>query len=155
MKNALKTLFCLVPAVILLSCNADKVFEKHHKFKDNTWHKSEIVTFEADMKGSGAHDIIIAVRHAGYYPFANVIIGLTIETPEGETRFMQHNLVIRNTDGSFMGSGLGDIWDIEIPVFTNFPFQQRGTYRFIIENRMHLTEMKGLMEIGLIIKKSV
>jgi len=137
-----------------MSCQSDKMYIKHQKFANNSWQKSELVTFEVDIAEPKPQDIYIAVRHANYYPFANVLIGLTIETPAGETRFKAHDLIIRNPDGSFKGDGLGDIWDIDVPVFDKFPFNQKGTYKFTIENRMHLVEMKGIMSIGLVIKKS-
>ncbi|MDD3875881.1 MAG: gliding motility lipoprotein GldH [Bacteroidales bacterium] len=148
-----KFLILCITVIFFAACNQSNVFEKHHELKDNKWLKTEIITFQVEIENPDNYDIIIAIRHASFYPFANVLMGLTIETPEGESRFMQHDLIIRNTDGSFKGEGLGDIWDIELPVFENFPFSQKGNYTFKIENKMHLVEIIGLMEIGLIIKK--
>ena len=150
-----RTLFFILSAFLLSSCNKDKIFEENYDFKNNTWSKSEVVTFEPNIENvDQEYDILIAVRHTSAYPYANVIIGLTMETPGGEKRMMQHSLIVRNEDGTFKGEGLGDIYDIKVPVFKNILLKYPGKYKFIIENRMHLVEMPDLMSIGLIIEKS-
>jgi len=150
-----RIIFFLFLIVTATSCNKDRIFEKNHDFNNNTWSKTEIVTFEADIEDvESEYDIYLSVRNASFYPFANVIMGLTIETPAGESRMMQHELMVKNTDGSFRGEGLGDIYDISIPVFKNMLFKDKGKYKFIIDNRMHLVEMPGIMSVGLIIQKS-
>jgi len=137
------------------SCSKNAVYNEHHEFENNTWAKSEIIDFDVNIEDVNSdYDILVAIRHISGYPFANVVVGLTIETPAGETRMMQHSLIIRNTDGSFKGDGLGDIWDIEVPVFEKYQFKEKGIYKFTFENRMHLAEMPGLMSIGLILKKT-
>ncbi len=149
-----KSCFIFILLFVLTSCSKNTVFDENHKFENNTWAKSEIVSFDVTIEDvSFAYDVLIAIRHMSGYPFANVVVGMTIETPAGETRMMQHSLIIRNTDGSFKGDGLGDIWDIEVPAFEKYLFKETGTYKFKIENRMHLAEMPGLMSIGLILKK--
>jgi len=150
-----KTIFFVLLAFVMTSCNKNKVFEKYHDFADNKWGKSDVVTFEVNIdKVDIEYDILIAIRHTPAYAFANVIIGLTIETPAGEKRMMQHSLIIRSADGKFLGDGLGDIYDISVPVYKNMLFKYPGKYKFTIENRMHLVEMPDLMSVGLIIKKS-
>jgi len=150
-----KTLLFILFAFLLSSCGKDRVFKAIHDFDNGKWAKSDIVTFEANIENADIeYDILIAVRHASAYPFANVIIGLTLETPSGEKRMMEHSLIIRNTDGTFKGDGLGDIYDISVPVYKKVQFKTPGKFKFIIENRMPLVEMPGIMSIGLIINKS-
>ena len=154
MKQLQRALFIVV-LLVASSCNKNTVFEKHHDFDKNTWAKTDIVTFEANIENvDQEYDILVAIRHTPSYAFANVIIGFTIETPAGEKRMMQHSLLIRSTDGKFLGEGLGDIYDISVPVYKKMLFKYPGKYKFTIENRMNLVEMPDLMSIGLIIKKS-
>lgn len=150
----IKIILLALLTVFLTSCSSDNLFEKHHDFDNNTWAKSEQVVFDVTIEDtSEPYDIFIVIRQASAYPYANVVVGLTIETPAGEKRMMEHSFIIRNEDGSFKGDGLGDIYDITLPIFENFPMNYEGTYRFVFDNRMHLVEMPGIMSIGLIIKK--
>jgi gliding motility-associated lipoprotein GldH len=100
------------------------------------------------------YDVIVEVRHASHYPFANLLIELNIIYPSGEERVKAHDLLLRNSDGKFKGNGLGDIWDVSIPVYKNHSFNALGKYKFAIRNIMPVHETPGLMEIGLNIKKS-
>jgi len=150
-----RTIILICVVSIFISCNSNKIFEKHQKFKDNKWSKSEIVSFDVLIEDiESFYDISVAVRHASAYPYANVNVGVTILTPVEEKRFMQHSLIIRNEDGSFIGDGLGDIFDVEVGIYEKMAFKHRGLYKFSIENRMHLVDMPGIMSIGLVVRKS-
>lgn len=151
----LKNILLLAGVLALGACTGGHFFEKHIDINNHVWAKTDVIRFDVPVTDTESlYDIFIAVRHMSAYPYANVLVSLTIETPAGEIRVKQHDLIIRNTDGSFKGDGLGDYWDIEVPVFKEFEFRNEGTYKFSIENRMHLTEMPGIMAMGLVIKKS-
>ncbi len=153
MKN--KLIFLCLSTVFLISCTKDTVFKDFHEFDKHSWHKTEAVTFEATLNDvSKPFDIDISIRHLSVYPFADVVVAMTIETPAGERRVMEHDLIIRNTDGSFKGDGLGDIYDIDLPVFKGLQLTNTGLYRFTIESRMPVVEMPGISGIGLVIRNS-
>jgi len=150
-----KLLLIVFSVVFLTSCNNKKVFEKHHDFEKFIWHKSEIVEFEVDIKDKDIeYDVFVAVRYITQFPLKHVKIGLAIESPHGEKRFKAHDLLIKNEDGSNKGDGLGDIWDVEVPVYKNKLFAVSGVHKFSIENRMHLIDMPGIMAMGIVLRKS-
>ncbi len=146
--------FCLALLMFFSACSSDKIFEKHKRFPDNNWSRHESLRFDVNIPDKGSYDIYVAIRHASHYPFANVNIGLTIETPSGTERFMKHQLMVRHEDGSFKGDGLGDIWDNQIMVFENYLLSEAGTYVFTVENLMHLVELRGIMAVGIVVKRS-
>lgn len=153
MKN--KLIFLCLSAAFLASCRKDVVYKDFHEFKSHSWHKTETVTFETTLNDvSNPYDIDISVRHLSVYPFADVVVAFTIETPAGERRVMEHDLLIRNTDGTFKGDGMGDIYDIDLPAYKNLQLNQAGLYRFTIESRMPVVEMPGISGMGIIIRKS-
>jgi len=149
--------FSVMALLITGSCTRGKIFEKYHKFENNTWKRvGDSVVFETPIKDTSAlYDVFVAIRHTTFYPYDKISVGFTIYYPSGESRYSEHNIVLKDDRGKFVSEGLGDIWDIRVPVKEKFSFNNIGTYKFEIEN---LTGNKflvpGVMEVGLIIKKA-
>jgi gliding motility-associated lipoprotein GldH len=139
----------------MVSCNHDKVFEKYEKMSDNKWVKTQSLAFEVPIEDTlSAYDIFLTVRHADYYPYANILITINQITPSSEERYKNFDLRLRNTDGSFIGDGSGDIWDTKILVYKKMSFNNKGTYKFVVENHMPYVETEGIMEIGFVVEKT-
>lgn len=138
-------------------CSKGRIFEKYHKFENNAWKRiDENVWFEVPVKDTAAYyDIIVAIRHATFYPYDYISIGMTSYAPSGEMRYSEHKIQLKDEKGAFLSKGLGDIWDMEVPVKKKFSFNRTGVFKFEIEN---LTGNKylvpGIMEIGLIVVKT-
>lgn len=150
----------LIPFILVLitiACTRGKIFEKYHKFENNTWKRvGDNVWFEVPVKDTTTlYDLFIAIRHATFYPYDKISVGITIYAPSGEMRYSEHNILLKDGSGKFIAEGLGDIWDIKIPFKEKFSFSNRGIYKFEIEN---LTGTKyllpGVMEVGLVIRKA-
>jgi len=151
-------LISLLMIVLTTACSRGKIFEKYHKFENNTWKRvGDHVWFEVPVKDTTAlYDLFIAIRHATFYPYDKISVGITIYSPHGETRYSEHTVILKDDRGKFISEGLGDIWDIRVPFKENFTFGSTGLYKFEIEN---LTGTKyllpGVMEVGLVIKRAV
>ena len=147
-------LLVLTASLVLQSCSGGRVFEEHRKLDDYTWKRFENIIFEADIQDTSAsYDIYIAIRHITQYPFKNLMITTIMKTPSGEERYLEYDLQIRDDDGNPLGDGMGDLWDISIPLRKNFRFREAGTLVIEFENRMPRPTTPGIMEIGLIIEK--
>ncbi|HRS54405.1 MAG TPA: gliding motility lipoprotein GldH [Bacteroidales bacterium] len=156
MNNHIKIINSLILSVFLLySCENKTIFKKYEKFENYQWNKNKNVVFNVNIKDDKTlYDVIIAIRHTPQYPYANLIFNLTIYSPSGQERTKDHNVFIRNRDGSFIAKGLGDIYDIEFKVLEKINFNEIGIYKFEINSLMPIYTTQGLMDIGLIIKKS-
>jgi gliding motility-associated lipoprotein GldH len=158
MKNIFLGTLIVVSFVLVLvfpSCDSPAIFKQNLKIENNIWVRDQIADFDVEIKDTTMrYDVNVEVRHASHYPFANLLIELNIIYPSGEERVKAHDLLLRNSDGKFKGNGLGDIWDISIPIYKNHAFNTAGKYKFSIRNIMPVHETPGLMEIGLNIKKS-
>jgi gliding motility-associated lipoprotein GldH len=151
-----RNLFILIIlTAFMVSCNHDKVFEKYEKMNDNKWLKSQSLTFEVPIEDtSSVYDISLTVRHADYYTYANILVTIDQVTPVGEERYKNFDLRLRKNDGSFIGDGSGDIWDTKILVYKKMSFNNKGTYKFVVENHMPYVETEGIMEIGFVVEKA-
>ena len=119
------------------------------------WNRFESVFFETDIKDiKSDYDLTVMLRHHTVYPFQNLAFTIAIYSPSGERRIKDMDVPLRKADNSFIASGAGDLWDIDIPVFQNFKFNEPGHYKIELENRMSKYDTPGVIDIGLKISKS-
>jgi len=149
-------LFPIIVILIFSSCSKNKVYEKHHKLENFIWKRvNSSIFFNVEIKDTDCnYDIYIAIRYIDGINLEQISTGLTIYTPDNATYYDEYHIRLKNEDGSYRGSVAGDIWDVSEPVIKNMPFNESGTFRFEIENLTgNKYETRGIMEIGLIIKK--
>ncbi len=153
MIKSLNKLLFVILLIIISSCNPGRIYEKHIKLKDYAWDKQETFTFTFEVEDiSASYDIYIAIRHAHIYPYKNLLVSSVMTTPSGEKRYTDYDLMIKDKNGDFLGDGMGDLWDITIPVRKNFRFHEKGKCTIEFENRMSKVRTPAIMEVGLIVE---
>lgn len=152
----MKKLLPLMGLVLLIvSCSRSKVFEKYTPIENYIWKRDHVIRFEVPVQDTAnAYDVELAVRHTTYYPYANILVNVCTTDPEGNLRTRDFNIRIRNTDGSFIGEGAGDLWDISQTVLNQASFKIPGVYVFEVQNVMPYIEIPDIMDVGLIVRKT-
>ena len=141
--------------MMLASCSKQKVFEKYIDIENYKWKRTNVIKFDVPIEDvTTNYDVTLAIRHTSYYPYANIRVNVTTTYPAGDMRTKDHNVFLRNTDGTFKGEGAGDLWDITYPVMTDVTFPEKGTYVFEVQNVMPIIELSDIMDVGLIIRKA-
>ena len=156
MKTMSKYIISICMLLAMFSCqHKDKLFEKRITFKNNSWNRFDILKFDIPVEDTVTeYDIYAEVRHASFYPYENLLINFAFSMPSSEERVRNHDLKLRDAKGAFLGSGMGDIWDIAFPMMTNFTFPKGGNYHIEIENLMTKFETPGVMDFGITVVRS-
>lgn len=151
-----KLILAFIGAVLVLtSCNPRKIYEKHLDIDRITWNRFDIKTFEIEIKDISAnYAFYVAIRHLTDVPFRHVLIKFTLYTPSGERRTMEQKIFLKDNEGKLLGSGMGDLWDLVHLVRDDFKFTEPGICRVEVSSTMSQAELPGIMQVGLIVKKT-
>ena len=150
-KNLLSVLLFLV----LLSCSRGKVFEKHIKMDNLVWNRFNELSFEVPIRDtSDSYDFYVAIRHHTDIPFPRIKINFYMSTPDGETRSLDKMIYLKDENGKLLGDGLGELWDVVVPIRKGFRFNVAGDCKVEVSSRMSNVDLPGVMEVGLIVRKS-
>ena len=109
--------------IVFWGCSPNKIYEKKYKFDNYSWNRFNNLYFEVpinDIKSN--YNFYLAIRHITQYPYRNLMLNLTINTPSGEIRSKEYDLRLRDKDGKLIGDGMGDLWDISFPLRKDFKF---------------------------------
>jgi gliding motility-associated lipoprotein GldH len=150
-----KLILLAICPLFLIACKSNKIFEQYKDIDNNKWSRDNVISFNVNIEDiSIPYDVSLAIRHSSYYVWADIMVNMTVIYPSEEERTKDHDLMLRNKDGSFKAEGAGDLWDITFPIFSSFKFTETGKYQFKVQNIMPQPVTEDIMQVGLIVKKS-
>jgi gliding motility-associated lipoprotein GldH len=151
-----KLILIFIPVIIVLtSCNPRKIYEKHFDIDRITWNRFDVKTFKVEIKDISAnYAFYAAIRHLTDVPFRFLTIKFIIYTPSGERRILEQKILLKDNDGNLLGDGMGDLWDVNHLFRDNFKFTEPGICTVEISSTMSQADLPGIMQVGLIVKKS-
>lgn len=140
--------------VFFSSCDSKRIFEKNSEISGNTWNAAQKIKFEVNITDTiSGNNVLINLRHAGYYPFSNLFLFINTTFPNGKVTRDTVECILSDDKGKWFGEGLGDMWDARILFKRNVRFSQSGTYVFEYEQAMRVENLAGIMDVGLRIEK--
>lgn len=155
MNNLLKALWCIAfLGFIMVSCNNDMVFEKNTKIDKGVWGDKKPVKFEVNIKDTlSLHNFYVNIRNSGEYPYRNLYLFVRTILPNKKMAVDTIEFMLADEKGEWHGSGLGDIKSLQILFKENLRFPHAGKYIFVFRHGMRKKSLKGIMDIGLTVKK--
>ena len=143
----------------LSACDSVKIFEENIALENHIWSAENHLKFQAEITDTVSEmNLIINIRHSAHYPFSNLWVFVSTINPVGVKNIDTLECVLAAKDGMWLGGGLGDIWDIQIPLKTQV-FSSSGDYIFEIEQAMRygdkarIEKLPEIMDIGFRIEK--
>jgi len=142
-------------SLLLFSCDANRIFEQNVSMPNEGWDVKNKAKLEVDINDTlQATNFYINVRHADGYPYSNLFFFVKTIFPTGEMSNDTLECVLADEKGKWLGSGVGDIYDNQIPFKRNVLFPKTGKYIFEIEHGMRTDVVPLIMDIGLRIEKT-
>lgn len=146
----------LISLLILMACDPGKVYEKHSPDFDNyEWKKEQVVGFTTSIEEINLnYDIYIAVRHIYGFPFKEIGVELNIKSPSGEIASIPVLVEVINENNKYYSECAGDYCDLEVLAIDHFRFMGKGKYTFSISHNNSIDPLPGVMDVGLVIRKT-
>lgn len=151
----------LIPAffvsclLLFSSCDNQRIFEDNIEIEDNLWNVDTIVRLEVDIADTiTPANFYINVRNAEGYPYSNIYLFIKTKFPNGQQSNDTLECVLADEKGQWLGNGMGDIYDNQIPFKRNVRFPVSGKYIFELQHGMRLKDLPLIMDVGLRIEKA-
>lgn len=146
----------LVAAMFLVGCDSAKVYEEYIEVENNNWLKENVASFEFDVTDTvSKHNLYLNVRNTGDYAFNNLYLFISLQGPNGNMLKDTVNCELADKSGKWLGKGIGDLWDIQIPYVGGFKFAQSGKYTVSMEQGMRVNKgLEGITDVGLRVEKA-
>lgn len=147
-------LISIVFLLTLASCDPNRVYEKFQEIPGEVWNRFQTLHFDVDIVDTvNTHNVFIDVRNTGKYQYANLFLFVTVTSPRGLTVRDTVELILSDPKGTWLGSGVGDIHEIQRPYKMNIRFPVKGRYTFEFEQAMRVNDLAHVRDIGLRVEK--
>lgn len=139
---------------LLTSCDSRLVFKEYRKFENVSWNRLDILKFDVPVEAGKALDFSLFLRHHTDFPYDKLYVNITFYSPSGDMRTAEYDFQLKDKNGKWHSDGMGELWDIELPIRQNMLFSTGGICKVQVENKYSKTETPGIVEIGLLARKS-
>ncbi|HAX15796.1 MAG TPA: gliding motility lipoprotein GldH [Leeuwenhoekiella sp.] len=154
--------FC---ALLVLSCfwSCDKTAAFHeYKSLPKYWKSDSAVTLKVDnLDTLSTYNAFITLRNDNSYAFSNVFLIASMQFPNGKTITDTLEYKMANPDGSWLGTGFGDIKENKLWYKEHIQFSEAGSYTFKLKQAMRrngdvnpIADLEGIRDVGLRIEKT-
>ena len=152
MKN---TALLLSVCMIVLSCDSHKLYENFVPIPDDTWNRSNILSFDVNISDTTTvYNLYLYVRNVSRYEFANLYLFVTAHSPDGNMERDTVEVTLADDNGNWLGRGAASIFTLKYPYKTLVRFPVRGIYTFDMEQAMRMPDLKHISDIGLRIEEA-
>jgi len=150
-RTAIKITFLIL---FITSCINEPTFKQYHRFDNISWDRYKILNFEVEVEEGQLLDFDLFLRHHPNYPYDHLDINITFYTPSGSTMSRDYHFKLKDENGNWLSDGMGDLWDIDLSIRKEMKFSKNGICKVRIENKMTKIKTPGIIEVGLIARKS-
>ncbi len=160
MKGSLKISVIFLLAFTLFSCGDKPVFDTY-KSVGKSWHRDSIVSFDFEVQDTlEAYNLYLNLRANNDYPFSNIFIIASIESPSEKTKVDTLEYIMAAPDGKMLGNGFSDIKESKLWFKENYRFSEKGKHIIRIEQALRkrnevdgVEQLEGVSDVGLSIEK--
>lgn len=146
-------------ATILFSCGNGKVYQKFEDFPDRHWLLADTVGFEFSLDDTTSrYNLYCNLRNSTQYPYSRVFINFQMADTLGRSihqTMLSDFLFDPKTGKPFGKTGLGDLYDHQLPVLKNHTFSGKGPYRISLQQLMRTDTLEGVLSVGISLERVV
>jgi gliding motility-associated lipoprotein GldH len=153
-RNSFFIILPLISLIIITGCQQKTLFNETKKLNDEKWNMYDPATFRCMVKDTtGAYDVTFSLRTSTDYKYRNIYLFVLTTFPSGTTQTDTIQYAVTNEKGEWIGRGAGDIRELTMHFKSNVFFPEKGLYQFRIIHGMRDTDLKGVYDFGMKIRK--
>ncbi|NOY38455.1 MAG: gliding motility lipoprotein GldH [Chlorobi bacterium] len=146
------------PLVLLFflfsSCDHSRLFEENKTLERSRWNKNEQLRFSVVVKDTTSHyNIFFNIRNEGNYPYSNLYLFSNVSSPAGVSITDTLDIALADSHGKWYGSGLGDLYFLQVSYKSDIRFPLTGVYTFNVSQGMRVNVLEGIRNFGIRVEK--
>ena len=151
----MRIIFVFFSLLFLICCNTNTV-SNYSVFVEDSWHADSIITFNHSVVDSiTKHNLYLKIRHTTDFEYQNIFLFVDFQEKRDTIE-----IALSEKNGKWLGSGFGDIKEVEYCFAKEMIFNSKKTSKVTVEQAMRygdqpvITNLKGIIALGINIKKS-
>lgn len=153
----MRAIFFVALALVLFSCDPNRVFEENKTIQGKYWYVDSVMTFSFNVPDTIArYNLFANFSHTADYSFNNLYfryelqdsLKLTLADQQLNIQFFDQKT------GQPLGSGLGDIFDHQFLIIDDYKFDQLGVHHLSLQQYMRTDSLPAIRNVGVRVAKA-
>lgn len=135
---------------IFQSCDEARVIDENQDIPNQNWHYKNKLAFDVNITDTNkTYNVYVNLRVGSDYRYSNFFVMVHQTNPSMQTTKERKELILLNDRGNWLGKGLGDVFDFQIPIYKQKRFNQKGLYKIELEQNMREDTLSPIYAAGL------
>jgi gliding motility-associated lipoprotein GldH len=147
---------------LLASCDKKRVYDEYKPIKGG-WEKDSTLVFNLrELDSLQNYNLFINVRNNKDYNYRNLFLITEMRFPQGKVVTDTLEYEMAAPDGSWLGTGFGDVKESKLWYKENVSFTEPGEYKIAIKQAMRkndevegIENLEGITHIGFRIEENL
>ena len=151
----MRIIFVFLSLFLLVCCNTNTE-SSYSVFEEGSWHADSIITLSHSVVDSTTkHNLYLKIRHTTDFEYQNIFLFVDFQEKRDTIE-----VTLSEKNGKWLGSGFGDIKEVEYCFAKEVIFNSKKTSNVTVEQAMRygdqpvITNLKGIIALAINIKKS-
>ncbi len=157
--STMKKILLLFLCAVTLQFTACKpaIYKHFISIPDYVWKSDNTVLFKVKMDNPMPKaDVRLGIRYMEGYFYDHLKVVVKRTSPSNQKIEKEINIKMMDSDGAYVGEGMGDLWDVEEALTDGFEsFDEAGTYQYEVSQEMNGDQFLLVVEVGLIVEEMV
>ena len=151
----MRIIFVFLSLLLLVCCNTNTE-SSYSVFEEDSWHADSIITLSHSVVDTiTKQNLYLKIRHTTDFEYQNIFLFVDFQEKRDTIE-----VTLSEKNGKWLGSGFGDIKEVEYCFAKETIFNSKKTSNVTVEQAMRygeqpvITNLKGIIALGVNIKKS-
>ena len=151
----MRIIFVFLSLFLLVCCNTNTE-SSYSVFEEDSWHADSIITLSHSVVDTiTKQNLYLKIRHTTDFEYQNIFLFVDFQQKRDTIE-----VTLSEKNGKWLGSGFGDIKEVEYCFAKEVIFNSKKTSNVTFEQAMRygdqpvITNLKGIIALGINIKKS-
>jgi len=141
--------------ISLAACQTIPLSEQNTIHPDHQWNSAKPEKYLFNISDTNQlYKIIFVIRHHNAYHYKNIWIELSHSSTAEQSKTETFNLNLANDQKGWLGTGMDDIYDQRIPLYSKPMKLKYGMHTFTIKHTMREDPLQNILSTGIRIEKA-
>jgi gliding motility-associated lipoprotein GldH len=144
---------CLV--ISLAACQTIPLSEQNTIHPDHQWNSAKPEKYLFNITDTNnLYKVVFVIRHHNKYHYKNIWVELSHSSTNEKAQTETFNLNLADDQKGWLGTGMDDIYDQRIPLYSKPIKLKHGLHTFTIKHTMREDPLENILSTGIRIEKA-
>ena len=141
--------------ISLAACQTIPLSEQNTIHPDHQWNSAKPEKYLFNITDTNQlYKVVFVIRHHNAYHYKNIWIELSHSSAGEKAQTAAFNLNLANDQKGWLGTGMDDIFDQRIPLYSKPIKLKYGMHSFTIKHTMREDPLQNILSTGIRIEKA-